>query len=132
MIKILTFIIVVVVLAGGVWFLKGQNESQQDIIPSRPDSEATQGEAEVVYTDAGYSPKDLRVKAGTTVVYKNQSSGPMWTASNIHPTHSILPEFDAKTSTPVGESYSFTFTKNGEWKYHNHLKPNHGAAIIVE
>lgn len=128
----LTYIIIVLLLLLGAWYLFQQNNQQRaDITPDRSDL-ASGEKAEVIYTDEGYSPAILRVKPGTEVVFKNQSGAAMWTASSIHPTHLILPEFDAKVGAPVGESYSFIFTKNGEWKYHNHLKPNHGATIIVE
>lgn len=88
--------------------------------------------AVVIYTDNGYSPAELRVKAGTTVIFKNQSSGPVRTASNPHPVHTDLPGFDAKAGTAPGESYSFKFTQKGTWGYHNHLEPSDGGQIIVE
>lgn len=92
---------------------------------------ATQA-AVVIYTDNGYSPAELRVKAGTKVTFKNQSSGPVWTASTPHPVHTDLPGFDAKAGIAPGESYSFTFLQKGTWGYHNHLQPSDGGQIIVE
>lgn len=86
----------------------------------------------VTYRESGFSPATLRVKVGTTVVFKNEESEPMWVASNPHPIHTDYPGFDAKRGYAQGESYSFTFTKPGSWKYHNHLGPSEGGTIIVE
>lgn len=100
----------------------------------------------VVYTNSGYSPNSLRIKAGTTVVFKNESSLAMWPASAFHPTHtaysgSSLTEhcpdtngtaLDACTGIQPGSSWSFTFNKKGSWRYHDHLNPAYVGTIIVE
>lgn len=88
--------------------------------------------AVVVYSDSGFSPATLRVKAGTAVTFTNQSSNQMWVASNPHPTHTDYPGFDARKAYATGQSYSFTFTQKGTWGYHNHLSPADGGTIIVE
>lgn len=85
----------------------------------------------VFYTDKGFSPSSLEIKAGETVQFVNNSSGGMWVASAPHPEHTAYPEFDAKKNIPAGEIYEFTFTKNGEWKYHNHTKTEAYGTIIV-
>lgn len=100
----------------------------------------------VIYTDSGYSPNTLRVKVGTVVTFKNQSSRAMWPASALHPTHAVYsgtsltehcPDtkgiaFDACTGIQPGNSWSFTFNKKGTWKYHDHLNPSFTGTIIVE
>lgn len=86
----------------------------------------------VTYTDEGYSPSTLQVKSGSTVLFRNQSSMLMWTASDPHPVHNLLSEFDPRQGFATGESYQFTFTESGSFGYHNHLRPGHGGTIIVE
>lgn len=100
----------------------------------------------VTYTDAGYSPPTVRVKAGASVVFRNNSSQSMWTASDQHPTHrnyngTSLSEhcaqmgntvFDACTGTQPNGSWSFTFNQVGSWTYHDHLHPANAGTIIVE
>lgn len=88
--------------------------------------------ATVIYNDEGFSPKEIGVKVGQTVQFVNKSSDNMWVASDDHPTHKKLPEFDNKKTVGSGESYEFIFTKAGEWSYHNHIKPNAIGTIIVE
>jgi len=86
----------------------------------------------VVYTDAGYSPATLTIKSGDTVVFRNESSGEVWVASNPHPVHTDYPGFDSKKPLAKGEEYSFTFEKTGRFGYHNHLNPSQGATIVVQ
>jgi len=101
---------------------------------------------EVIYTDFGYSASEITIKVGDTVVFQNRSSSGMWTASAMHPSHMVYsgtslqdhcPDnvnnaFDQCKSAQPGESWEFTFTKAGEWGYHNHVKTNHFGKIIVE
>ncbi len=86
----------------------------------------------VITLDAhGFSPKTLEIPPGTTVVFDNKDNVAHWPASNLHPTHSIYPEFDPKKGIEPGKDWSFTFQKAGEWKYHDHLNPSLTGIIIV-
>lgn len=89
------------------------------------------GESVVTYTDTGYAPKEITVKKGTAVIFRNESSMGMWTASGTHPTHQLLPGFDALKSVTKGGVYEYTFTKVGRWQYHNHLKSSDGGIVVV-
>ena len=86
----------------------------------------------VIYTNAGFSPQVLRVPKGTQVTFRNDTTSPMWVASDPHPTHTNYPGFDALKSMNQGQVYVFTFTKTGSWGYHNHLNPSQGGTIVVE
>lgn len=86
----------------------------------------------VVYTSEGeFVPERLEVLAGDTVTWQNESDYGVWPASNIHPSHEIYPEFDPLKDIPPGESWSFKFTKNGTWRYHNHELASETGTIIV-
>ncbi|MDX1607725.1 MAG: DUF5667 domain-containing protein [Candidatus Spechtbacterales bacterium] len=100
----------------------------------------------VTYTDSGYSPAIVNIKAGSTVTFMNESSRGMWTASDVHPTHTLYEgtalnthcpdsdnsSFDSCESISSGGSWSFTFEKSGSWDYHNHVRANHGGTVVVE
>ncbi|MEK7081371.1 MAG: hypothetical protein AAB888_00200 [Patescibacteria group bacterium] len=86
----------------------------------------------VKYTDAGFAPTALEIASGETVTFVNESSNQMWIASAIHPTHELLPEFDQMEGTPKGSMYSFTFTKPGVWKFHDHLNPAMKGSVTVK
>lgn len=85
----------------------------------------------VTYTDTGFGPSSIVVAAGTIVTFVNESGKGMWVASDVHPTHLLLPEFDAKKSLGKGASYEFTFMKVGTWRYHNHVNPSDGGTVVV-
>lgn len=121
---------------------------EQETIPTTATSTPTTVESQnvVVYTSAGYSPSTIKIKKSEMVTFKNQSSQSMWTASAIHPNHSVYPGggiekcrtgeqfkiFDACGGYENGQSWSFIFTEKGTWRYHNHLSPKDTGTVIVE
>lgn len=114
-----------------------QNNAKDVDSESMSDSEQTPSpemipKTIINYTDDGFNPSLVEIKVGETVQFVNQSSGGMWVASGPHPAHTAYPEFDAKKNITSGETYEFTFTKIGEWKYHNHTKAGMYGAIIVK
>ncbi len=82
-------------------------------------------------TDRGFSPTQITVPVGTMVVFKNVGTQPHWPASALHPTHLELPGFDALRGIPPDESYTYTFTKVGTWKFHDHLNPSYTGSVTV-
>ena len=101
--------------------------------PSQPSAAPSDViDATVFYTtDDGFTPKRVDVEPGGRVLFVNNSDGPIWPASNIHPTHAILPELDAKKPILPGEEWAFTFETRGFWRYHNHLTPEHGGLVVA-
>lgn len=145
-----TIVIIAVVIAGG-WYVwqsgvqsapDGQGEQKQEL-SDIPD-EGSRPEAVVVnYRDGGFTPASVTVPQGVPVRFVNESSGDMWVASSVHPTHSVYsgttlsdhcPNTDntAFDQCETGDSYEFSFTKTGQWNYHNHVAPNNFGSIIVE
>jgi plastocyanin len=86
----------------------------------------------VSMSETGFSPATVTVAAGTTVAFRNDGQAAHWPASDSHPTHQILPEFDAKAGLGTGETYAHTFTKAGTWRCHDHLMPQHTCTIVVQ
>ncbi|MDO8435423.1 MAG: hypothetical protein Q7S89_01955, partial [bacterium] len=94
----------------------------------------------ITMNDQGFSPANVTLKKGDTIVYKNAGTQPMWPASAIHPTHGAYPEkggclgstFDACRGVKPGESWSFVFNQIGSWGYHDHLAPAFRGKITVE
>ena len=94
----------------------------------------------------GFSPSTLTIKAGDTVKFLAVDNSDRWTASAVHPTHTVYPGssiskcntderdeiFDACKTIPNGQSFSFTFTKIGTWNYHDHKDPSEKGVIVVE
>lgn len=94
----------------------------------------------VEITVQGFSPQQLKVRAGDTVTFINRDSLPHWPASAIHPSHDDYPEqggcigsaFDACRGLKTGETFSFTFWQNGTWHYHDHLHSAFRGTIVVK
>lgn len=152
--------IVVVVLVGVVVFLYTRDSEEIPVLSPTltltptPTVEGTPiplptvsgSKATVTYSDSGYSPAEVKIKKGDTVVFDNKSSKMMWTASAVHPTHKAYPGtdtakcgtssqngmFDACKDYGPGELWEFKFNEQGVWKYHNHLQPTHTGTIVVE
>ncbi len=109
----------------------GQNVSANEITPS---------EVKIIYTDSGFSPDNIAVKIGTTIIFENENDSPFWPAVNPHPIHSGYPTkggcidsaFDACRGIESGGSWSFKFDIVGKWRYHNHLRPSYRGIIVVE
>ncbi len=78
-----------------------------------------------------FIPEYLEVKVGDRVVFINESDKEFWPASNLHPSHSIYSEFDPKQPVAMGQSWSFVFTKVGDWEFHDHLTPTAKGQISV-
>ena len=120
------------------------SESEDTNIESGDSAIDTTGEIIVVtYTDEGFSPKEISVAKGQTVRFINKSSGNMWVGSAQHPDHIVYSGTSLKDHCPdvdgnsfdqceSGDEYSFTFMKVGEWRYHNHVKPNEFGKVTVE
>jgi plastocyanin len=85
----------------------------------------------VTLADKGFSPSPVTVKVGTTVTFVNESSSPMWVASDPHPTHTLLSGFDELSSVGKGGTYEYTFAKIGTWTFHNHMNPTMKGTVVV-
>jgi plastocyanin len=154
--KLIASIVVLVLLAvivGGWYFWKGNsNAVLLDVNSGYPEPEQTTSISDlkvVIYSDNGFYPNSATIGIGSTVTWENRSSGSMWIASAMHPAHTeynstslsehcqgtVTSEeiFDQCVAVEPGGSWSFTFNKVGEWKYHDHLMSNHyGSVTVVE
>lgn len=137
-------VVLLVVVLAGYYMMKGyskpteqtQNQTVTTETTSPTTVATTSGEvmtkATVDYTDSGFTPKSITVKVGTTVTWTNKASDKMWVASAPHPTHTDLPGFDQLGSVAKDGTYSYTFKKVGNWKYHNHLDPKDYGIVVVQ
>ncbi len=144
--RIVIGIIVCIVVGAGIYFLQSPS-----VIPTRQLAASVQANPKVpsaiiTMDDDGYTPNRVTIKAGESVEWVNKSTRDFWPASNIHPTHSLYPDstifkcltpeeqniFDACLPIESGKTYSFTFNHVGEWRYHDHLRPNKTGIVIVK
>lgn len=99
--------------------------------------------ATVIYSAQGFTPATVTVPIGGTVKWINQSGTSMWVATNEHPSHTIYAGTTRQQHCPdanntafdqcaPGNEYSFTFSKAGSWKYHDHMNAIRGGTVIVK
>ena len=89
-------------------------------MPSLP---ARAADTEVKIDNFTFTPKELTVKAGTTVVFRNQDDIP-------HIVVGAKGEFHSK-ALDTDDSFSFTFTKAGTYDYSCGLHPKMQGRIVV-
>ncbi len=140
--KYIVGLIVVAFIIIGVSFVGGKRSAPekadvdaQEAAENAQSAEAMKKQAavEIDYTyENGFTPDHVTIKSGATVKFVNNSSSEMWVASNPHPFHTDYPGFDENQSVLKGGIYQFTFTKMGNWGFHNHRRPKIGGVINVK
>lgn len=88
-------------------------------------------EVTVSVADAGFEPQSVTVKAGTKVVWVNNTAQTTNVSSAKHPTHLEYPPLNLANFEP-GESISLVFDTPGTYKYHDHLNPTKFGTVVVE
>ena len=157
----LWIIVAIILVGGGAYWWMSSGDSSSTMTPTvnegaespAPGAETPAGEVtaaptsvEVTYDGSTYSPKDITIKKGGTVTWKNSSTGKMWVASAQHPSHTVYDgnsrsEHCAANYTGAkpfdqcvgGSDYSFTFEKIGKHGYHDHINASaFGSVTVVE
>ena len=85
----------------------------------------------VSYKAGVFSPTNLRIHAGDTVRFKNESFFPIHIVSDPESGHPALPGFDSVGDVPQNSYFSFTFSDKGIFGYHNRKSIDEGGTIIV-
>ncbi|MBI2674433.1 MAG: hypothetical protein HYX22_01720 [Candidatus Yanofskybacteria bacterium] len=79
----------------------------------------------VSYRNGVFSPTNLRIHAGDTVRFKNESIFPIRIVGDD------LVGFDSIGDVPQGSFFAFTFAARGIFSYHNEKSLDESATIIV-
>jgi plastocyanin len=157
-----TIIAIIIILAGGWWYFSeapampattdttavanGAATTTADAAGGADMSTSTQATGPTIhFTSAGFSPKDVTISVGQKVTFVNDTTGPMWVASDAHPTHTDFDGTDRATHcsgtytgpTPFdecqpGSTYTFVFTKAGTFPFHNHMAAQYEGTVTVQ
>ncbi|TSC87248.1 MAG: Uncharacterized protein G01um10148_353 [Parcubacteria group bacterium Gr01-1014_8] len=88
---------------------------------------------QIILEQQGFQPSELTVKKGSTVTFTTTAARQFWPASNLHPSHDIYPDFDAKRPLESDEVWSFTFNTAGDWPFHDHIRSYYvGVVHVIE
>jgi plastocyanin len=106
----------------------------QNHIPARAEPADLRGQMqiEILFTEDGFLPRDIRIDRGSSVQFTTNTSKYFWPASNLHPSHDIYSDFDPRRPLAPEESWSFTFERPGIWGYHDHIRSYYTGVIYVE
>ncbi len=113
---------------------------QPNVVPPNPQAQGPNLELEatglarqetIVMDATGFVPKELTIKKGTEVIFKNADTEDRWPASAPHPTHTNYPAFDPNAAVRPGASWSISFPQVGSFLYHDHLNPTRYGKIMV-
>lgn len=138
--KIILIIVAAIVIFGAFTFL-GNKKTTPTTQPAA--QQATQSTTKptvietnssittIALTNAGFTPKDVIVKAGAKVVWENKSGSAATVNSASHPTHLLYPFLNLGEFAD-GSSVQVVFEKAGKYSYHNHLNPSETGTITVE
>lgn len=87
----------------------------------------------VSYTNTGFSPQKITIKAGQTVRFLNASGAhSLWIAAAAGPTNFPLTEFNQGKSVGKGGTYNYTFSRKGNYVYYNNNNKNDVGLITVQ
>lgn len=129
-------LITLVVVASGC--IGGSNQAAPE--PESPEVDSSGANNTIVSTGSSFEPRTITIQKGETVTWVNNADTSMWVATNNHPTHTLYDgtstnqHCSGKTQTfdqcERGNRYSFTFEKEGEWRYHNHVGAGTGTVVV--
>lgn len=144
----LVIVVILVLLIGGWFVMRSKSTTPTPAttpattVESAPTPQATSTPAAsegavmkteklVTITTAGFTPKDITIKAGENVTWMNSDTIDHTVNSAPHPTHTIYPPLNLNTIKP-GEKKSLTFPTAGTFKYHDHLNPSLFGSVTVQ
>lgn len=128
----LLIMLLLILLAASVSFFgeKPADNTNSQILPSTTETRIPRVYT-VSYKSGVFSPTNLRIHAGDTVRFKNEGFYSIHIASDPHPDHRGLPGFDSIGDVPQNSYFSFTFSTQGIFGYHNEKNIEEGGTIIV-
>ena len=88
------------------------------------------GQTMVVIQNFAFNPPQIKVKKGTTVIWRNLDSAPHLVASDNNPAQTHLSGL-LSSYLSSGEEYRFTFNTVGDFGYHCQVHPDMLGRVTV-
>jgi plastocyanin len=101
------------------------------VLRSKQTQESIPVEVVIRVDKHGFSPKEVTIKPGTIVHWKNVSGAPQTVNSNDYPTNQLHKELNFGVFNS-GSSFVFVFSQPGSYGYHNQFHPEQQGIIIVK
>ncbi len=133
---ILWIVVIVIIALGGYYFMNMRNTDTvgTDIVPDiNQATEIPTAGIQVMYTDTGFEPGALTIKAGQKIEFMNHtSSKDLHVGFGEHLDHSEYPDQIAHPLIKPGGGDIVTFPTAGSFEYHNHFEEGHTGTVAVE
>lgn len=125
--KIILGIVLVVIVAGGLYFFtqKQYMPNQMQPVTTQPTAQQPQPAVEanaVTIQNFAFNPGTLTVKQGATVTWTNQDST----------VHKIKSDTFNSPNLSQGDTFKFVFTTKGSYDYSCSIHPSMTGKIVVE
>jgi len=123
--------IIVVLLAAAVVYFGDQG--QVGVVGPTVSGTTTDREPRIYvvsYRFGVFSPTNLRIHAGDTVRFRNDSPLPIRIVAELQPGERT-PEFDSAGDVQPGSYFSYTFPRTGVFGYYNDDNRNESGVVIV-
>ncbi|MBI4160679.1 MAG: hypothetical protein HY506_02115 [Candidatus Yanofskybacteria bacterium] len=118
--------------AAAVTYLGKESRELAKALPSVTDGAQKQARVYTVYYDFGvFSPTNIRIHAGDSIKFQNDSRLPVRVVSDSTDGVIDLIGFDSIGDIPSGGIFSFTFSKEGIFGYYNFRNPAEEGSVIV-
>lgn len=134
--NMLLYVAVAAVLIVGAGLIYFWRASATPEVASDCNDQTDSTEVTITYTsERKFSPSCVKVKSGTKVTYKNESSKELQVGANPHPVHTGNKgvsggEFVLKV--PANGTASVTLEKTGTFGFHDHLNASATATVEVQ
>lgn len=126
--------VIVVVIAGGLWFffapvspveqMPAPYNSSQAPLPEPAPALSPSESVSIIIRSFAFEPGDVTIKKGTTIAWTNRDS--------IN--HTVTSDNGGALNSPVlnqGQNFSFTFTSPGEFNYYCSIHPSMKGKVTV-
>ncbi|OGM96607.1 MAG: hypothetical protein A3B86_00600 [Candidatus Yanofskybacteria bacterium RIFCSPHIGHO2_02_FULL_38_22b] len=123
-------IMMLLLLAGAIQIMGDTRNLSSNIPTVTPEITKEPRFYTVIYKSGVFSPTNLRIRAGDTVRFKNESFFGIRVIADIQGV-SKIPLFDSVGDIPQGSYFSYTFSEKGIFGYYNDKKNEEVGTIIV-
>jgi len=84
----------------------------------------------VLRLPSGFYPEIVHLEKDDSVTFINLTKDLTSPASGPHPTHTSYPSFDAKEAIKPGHFWTFVFTEDGAYTFHDHYAPQVTGIVV--
>jgi hypothetical protein len=124
--KLLIPLFFVLLLIFGFFIIRGLNNSGVNVKGGELPEESL-----VLLSDSGFAPKEITIKIGMAVRWRNGTSTEASVNSDNYPTNRLYPEINLGRFK-TGQTLVHIFTKAGTYTYHNQLDSSETGTVIVK